>query len=130
MHDEIVNAPVFGKDSYRPFKTQPKKQTMRAKFYVTKVVKHSSSTTTKTVVTKSGQPSYVDEKVEETVSSETLHMSPVCPAKFGPAGEHEDNDFHRWSPSGSFELTINNPELFNKFVPGQKYYMDFSLADA
>lgn len=130
MHDEILNAAVFGKNSYRPFKIQPKKQIMRAKFYVTKIVKHSSSTTTKALITKAGQPSYADEKVEETISSETLSMSPVCPAKFGPAGEHEDNDFHRWSPTGSFELTITNPSLFGKFTPGQKYYVDFSLADA
>ena len=89
---------------------------MRAKFYVTKISKYGNFIQTE-VGTK------------EEISQETLTMSPVCPSKFGPNGEHEDNDFHRWSPSGSFELTITNPALFGKFAIGDKYYLDFTKSE-
>lgn len=63
-----------------------------------------------------------------TEFAETLKMSPVCPKSFGENGAHEDNDFHRYSPSGSLEIFITNENLFGKFKPGKKYYMDFTEA--
>ena len=85
---------------------------MRAKFIVTKVAKNTCST------------------CEQGISSIELEMKPVCPSTFGPKGEHEDNYFHRWSPSGEFKLMITNPALYDKFVEGQAYYMDFTLAES
>ena len=65
-----------------------------------------------------------------TVKQEELIASPVCgSAPFGPNGESEDNTFARYTPSGSLSLTVNNPELFEKFRPGQKFYVDFTLAE-
>ena len=59
-----------------------------------------------------------------------VKMQPVCGNKpFGPKGESEDNTFARYSPSGSLELTITNPDLFGKIQPGQKFYVDFSSAE-
>lgn len=49
---------------------------------------------------------------------------------FGPNGESEDNTYSRYSPSGELKLTITNPDLFGKFKPGQKFYLDFTEADA
>ena len=49
--------------------------------------------------------------------------------KFGPNGESENNTYSRYSPSGRFELTISNPELFGKLKPGQYMYVDFILAE-
>jgi hypothetical protein len=82
---------------------------MRAKFEVTKIVKHPC-------------------QCGKGASCVELSMKPVCPSKFGPNGEHEDNDFHRWSPSGEFHLNITNPALQDRFEVGQKYYLDFTLA--
>lgn len=57
----------------------------------------------------------------------TVCMAPVCGNKpFGPNGENEDNDFARWSPSGSLSLTITNPNLMGKFFTGQTFYLNFS----
>jgi hypothetical protein len=82
---------------------------MRAKFYINKIVTHRAG--------------------DESIWGETLYMTPVCPSTFGANGEHEDNDFHRYTPSGSLEITISNPNLYGKFKEGEKYYLDFTLAD-
>ena len=50
------------------------------------------------------------------------------PAKDGayPAdGSDEDQQFARWSPSGSLELTVANPNLIGKFAVGDTFYLDF-----
>lgn len=51
-------------------------------------------------------------------------------APFGPNGESEDNTYARYSPSGELKLTITNPELFGKFKPGQKFYLNFTEAES
>lgn len=63
-------------------------------------------------------------------SNETLAMSPVCKTGGYPEdGLDEDNTFAKWSPSGSLGLTITNPALWDKFRPGQKFYLDFTPAE-
>jgi len=47
---------------------------------------------------------------------------------YGPQGEIDDNTFARYTPSGTLEMTINNPVLVGKFKSGQKFYLDFSEA--
>jgi hypothetical protein len=65
-----------------------------------------------------------------SVMAEELGANPVCGrAPFGPNGESEDNTFARFTPGGSLSLTVNNPDLFGKFKPGQKFYVDFTLAE-
>lgn len=64
------------------------------------------------------------------VTGEELSFYPVCGnAPFGPNGESEDNTFARYTPSGSMSLTVNNPDILGKFKPGQKFYVDFTLAE-
>lgn len=63
------------------------------------------------------------------VTQESLSMS--CVAKSGTYpedGSDEDNTFAKFSPSGSFSVTIQNPALFGKFTVGQKLYVDFTEA--
>jgi len=68
--------------------------------------------------------------VDSDVVSEELSAYPVCGNNpFGPNGESEDNTFARFTPSGQLSLTVNNPDLFGKFKPGQKFYVDFVLAE-
>jgi hypothetical protein len=99
-------------------------ENMRAKFVVNAVKKYGEIISTFDPV-----KGVVVDNVKAYPSQETLVMSPVCPKNFGPNGEDEDNDFHRYSPSGSLELTITNPHLLGRFKPGQKYYIDFTLVD-
>ncbi len=56
-----------------------------------------------------------------------VEFNPVCKStSYGDDGLDEDNTFAKYSPSGSFKLTIANPELLGKYRPGQVYYVDFS----
>jgi hypothetical protein len=57
----------------------------------------------------------------------------TCVAKSGsyPAdGLDEDNTFAKFSPSGGTIIQIANPALFGALKPGEKYYLDFTKADA
>ena len=36
----------------------------------------------------------------------------------------------KWTPSGSFEATITNPDAFGKFTPGKSYLLNISEAPA
>lgn len=63
--------------------------------------------------------------------SETWVFRPVCKkngyVQSGPdAGLDEDNTFAKFSPSGRFELTVNNPALVGTLEPGEQYYVDFT----
>lgn len=43
-------------------------------------------------------------------------------------GFDEDNSYARWSPSASLEITVANKDLWGKFTPGERYYVDFTKA--
>ena len=63
---------------------------------------------------------------EGTATQETLTFN--FPAKDGsyPAdGSDEDQQFAKFSPSGSLSLTIANPVLLGKFALGDTFYLDF-----
>lgn len=45
-------------------------------------------------------------------------------------GMDEDNTYAKFSPSADFRLTIANPALLGKFKNGDKFYVDFSPAEA
>lgn len=64
------------------------------------------------------------------VASETVCFSAVSKSGSYPSdGSDEDNTYARWTPNASLSFTITNPDLFEAFVPGQKYYVDFKRAD-
>ena len=44
-------------------------------------------------------------------------------------GLDEDNTFAYYSPSGELTLTVANPALAGKIIPGERYYLDFTLAN-
>jgi hypothetical protein len=68
-------------------------------------------------------------KIIEIVSTEhgeVLKFSAVCGNKnFGPNGESEDNTYARYTPSGSLEMTVTNPDLIGVHKPGDTFYLDF-----
>lgn len=62
--------------------------------------------------------------------ADVVKFVPVCKSTACPDdGLDEDNTFAKFSPSGSFELTIANPALFGKFRPHQVFYADFTAAE-
>ena len=42
----------------------------------------------------------------------------------------EDERFSKSTPSGSFEMIVDNPAALEQFNLGGQYYMDFTPADA
>lgn len=75
---------------------------MRAKFHCTTVVGNDHST--------SGDNHYED-----------IHMAPVV-----GDGSTENESFSRYTPSGSLEFRITNPDLFGKIKPNDQFYLDFT----
>lgn len=39
-------------------------------------------------------------------------------------GTPENDRFHKYTPSGAIEITVDNPNV--NFVPGKFYYVDFT----
>lgn len=76
---------------------------MRAKFKITQVTKFETA----------------EQLAMQAVSKSTAYPSD---------GTDEDNSFALWTPSASLTMTINNPNLLNKFEVGQKFYVDFTQA--
>lgn len=83
-----------------------------AKFYVSEV-------------RKNGQPNYQTGKPETT--GLYVVLSPVQYKADDPT--HENSKFWNASPSGKFELWIQNAALFDKFIPGQEVYLPMMLCD-
>lgn len=50
-------------------------------------------------------------------------------AVFGGSSNSEDNTFAKATPSASLEMQIDNPLLKGTIKPGQKFYLDFTLAE-
>ena len=69
--------------------------------------------------------------VNRFATSEQLKMSAVCKTGgYTGKGEDEDNTYALYSPQAEFTITVNNSALFGKFNPGDKFYVDFTKAEA
>jgi len=67
------------------------------------------------------------QSVTLTEHGEDLEFVPVPkPSAYPEDGLDEDNTYAKFSPSGSFKISVRNPELFGKFKPGDKFYVDFT----
>lgn len=60
---------------------------------------------------------------------EDLTFSAVCASTYPPDGSDENNTYARFTPTASLTISVRNPELFGKFKPGDKYYVDFTKAE-
>ena len=38
----------------------------------------------------------------------------------------EVNTWSKWTPAGSFQITINNPDALGSFTPGKKYLIELT----
>jgi hypothetical protein len=45
------------------------------------------------------------------------------------SGMDKDNSFAKFTPTAELTMAVRNPELLGKIKPGQKFYLDFTLAE-
>lgn len=63
---------------------------------------------------------FVCETVTLAKGQETVALRAVC-------GDSEENKtWSKYTPCGSLQMVITNPEVFGKFVPGNEYMLDFT----
>lgn len=67
--------------------------------------------------------------ITEDVVQENLIFNAVYKNQYDSTGLDEDNTYSKFTPTAEFKLSVVNPELFGKFVVGQKYYVDFTEAE-
>lgn len=66
-------------------------------------------------------------EIVRTEYGEQLKLSAVCKdGSYPQDGSDEDNTFARFTPTAELTMTVQNPALFGKFNPGQKFYVDFT----
>jgi hypothetical protein len=68
--------------------------------------------------------------VNQEYPQETIEFYAVTTQPFDADGNSEDNSFSKWTPSGELKMTITNPALLGTIQPGEKYYLDFTKAEA
>ena len=71
-----------------------------------------------------------DPAAEPTKTMETLTMHAVCAPKYDATGLDEDNTYAKYSPGAQLSINIANPALWGQFKVGDKYYVDFTPAQA
>lgn len=70
-------------------------------------------------------------RVETITKTATSPDGAIIELKAVCADEVPENQrFHKWTPSGSLHMTVNNPAAVEQFVLGQEYYVDFTPAVA
>lgn len=65
-------------------------------------------------------------RVELKTQSETGYAVTLAPVTGGSA---ENDDFYKYTPSGSIQLNTINEGAATHFVVGEEYYVDFSRAE-
>lgn len=63
---------------------------------------------------------------QEPGGSRRVKLAPVYP---GQNPTEEDKAFWKYTPSGTLEMTIDNPPAADMFEIGKVYYLDFTRAD-
>jgi hypothetical protein len=70
------------------------------------------------------------ESVHRFPNSEILKFRAVPKSVPYPEdGSDEDNTYAKFSPTAELSITVMNPELIGKINPGERYYVDFTLAE-
>lgn len=69
-------------------------------------------------------------RIEQFSSSEKLHFNAVAAKVYPADGSDEDNTYAKYSPSAECSIHITNPALIGQFKVGEKYYVDFTPAEA
>jgi hypothetical protein len=57
-----------------------------------------------------------------TIASHVVTLN----AAYDPDPESPNHAFWQATPAGQITMTINNPEVFGLFLPGKKFWLDFT----
>lgn len=63
------------------------------------------------------------ETITQNVAGAEVYLVPVA------SGSKENEDFFRYTPSGSLKMATVNQEAAKQFIPGKDYYIDFTLVE-
>lgn len=74
----------------------------------------------KMVVTSKGD---AYQHYDKTFSTTTIRLIAVT------SGSEENKTWAKYTPCGSVELQINNPDAVNAFELGKEYFVDFTKAE-
>lgn len=55
---------------------------------------------------------------------------PTCHVKLSAVTDEGNKSWAKYTPSGSIELQIDNPDAYDAFELGQHYFVDFTKAPA
>lgn len=69
-------------------------------------------------------------RIESFPASERLYFNAVAAKAYPSDGSDEDNTYAKFSPTAECSISITNPALVGKFKAGEKYYVDFTQAEA
>lgn len=67
----------------------------------------------------------VSEVTKTAYGAERVKLNAV----YGGDKNSEDNTYSKATPSASVEMQVDNEAVHGAFVPGKKYYVDFTPAD-
>ena len=45
-------------------------------------------------------------------------------------GDGDPEDFWKYTPAGTLDITVSYPDTAEQFTPGKAFYLDFTEADA
>ena len=68
-------------------------------------------------------------KVTQITTYEEGNAAINLSAVYDPDENSENGKFFQYTPSGQIDLSIVTPETAKFFVPGQEYYVEFTIAD-
>lgn len=55
---------------------------------------------------------------------------PICTVRLNAVTDDTNKTWAQYTPSGSVELQISNPEAYDAFKLGETYFVDFTVAPA
>lgn len=61
--------------------------------------------------------------VTKSTGQEVVRLTPVI------SGSEENKSFAKFTPGGSLELYVNNPDAYGFFEPGKAFYLDITPAN-
>lgn len=68
-------------------------------------------------------------KVASVAETSSDHRNVTMAAVYSSDPAHENYSWSKWTPSGSINMSITNPEAFNQFEAGAEYMVTFKKVE-
>ncbi len=63
-----------------------------------------------------------------TVDGKSVPAKPTCTVHLQAVSGPENKRWAKYTPNGSIQLQIDNPEAYDAFMLGETYFVDFKVA--